>query len=212
MTLVKVHWLQIDPHPNRFSKYFNISCQLLYMSPCCRKVHHGGLGKEGNSVPWFGGETGSTKENPGRVKGTLSKRIKYCLDFRILNSASSGSAASCSLGWRQAMGNVARWWPAVCCQFHLSSHWCQEGSRLEQRGCPAGHQWGHRWPRGGPLLEVRMLTSDLLIKNGMFEVWQHVQVRIHPRPHCHMYGCCVKIFKYVTFKVKTDYKSRNIKE
>lgn len=91
----------------------------------------------------------------------LSKWIKNCLDFRILNSASSGSAASCSLGWRQAMGNVARWWPAVCCQFHLSSHWCQEGSRLEQRGCPAGHQWGHRWPRGSPLLEVRMWISDL---------------------------------------------------
>lgn len=40
----------------------------------CREVHHGGLGKEGDSVPRLRGEKGSTEEDPG-----------WCFAHRCMN-------------------------------------------------------------------------------------------------------------------------------
>lgn len=50
-------------HLKRFMEEFLTSHRLFEC--VCRKVHHGGLGKEGDSVPRLRGETGSTEEDPG---------------------------------------------------------------------------------------------------------------------------------------------------
>lgn len=72
MTLVKVHCRQIEEVVSQKKSYElpTVVCINIF-----RKVHHGGLGKEGNSVPWFGGETGSTEEDSGWIKGAIFRKV-----------------------------------------------------------------------------------------------------------------------------------------
>lgn len=57
----------------------------------CRKVHHSGMGKEGNSVPWLRGETISTAEDPGWINRTFflnpnESKIIHDFEFCILRT------------------------------------------------------------------------------------------------------------------------------
>lgn len=128
----------------------------------CREVHHGGLGKEGDSVPRLRGEKGSTEEDPGWcfahrcMNVGAAKKKKCCLVRKSSKPAPTGGAAGCGLGRPRASGDVARRRPPVCRQCRLSPDRSQEGPGLEQRGGPAGHQRAHQRPGAGALLEVSM--------------------------------------------------------
>lgn len=41
----------------------------------CREVHYCGVGEEGDSVPWFRGETSSAAENSGLISITRTIRL-----------------------------------------------------------------------------------------------------------------------------------------
>lgn len=146
MTSEKVQWRQMGPH-RVIHSFFKISIQLFICFIFYRKVHHSGLGKEGDSVPRFRGETGSTEEAPCQCLAT--NKILHKANIYKKNSencckcVTTGGAASRIVGWPHAAGDVARWWAAFCRQCCLLSDWSQEGQGVEQRGCSAGYQWGH---------------------------------------------------------------------